>query len=148
MSSSRSFQLMIADVELRVGGNRTAALNLRPAVDFLRRATDSRCPANSIVVLESRSSLSTGAIFYGKREGEAAYSTLPDVVNSFLGTDMLAAMANGNRVACQMSLPEQPRWFQEGAFSRGGWRGLVLVAEGPTVRVPPRKDEAIRLVDR
>lgn len=139
---------MISPVELRVGGSREATFNLRPTVDFLRRTIESGYPANSIVVLESRSSLTTGAIFYGKERGQPRYATLPQVVNSFLGSEILLAMADGKTLACQASRPEKEHFFQEGTVSRGGWRGLILVAEGPTIRIPQRKDEAVKLVDR
>lgn len=139
---------MVAPVELKVGGNGEATHRLRPAVDFLQRTIESSCPANTIVLVESQSSLTTGAISYGNERGESRYATLPDVISTFLGSDMLVAMSDSSNLACRTGQLEKPHFFQDAACYRGGWRGLVLVAEGPTVRIPPRKDEAIKLVDR
>lgn len=125
-----------------------AARRLRPTVDFLLQTIKSSCPANSIVVVESHSCLTTGAIAYGSDEGERRYATLPNIVSSFLGGDVVSAMADGGSFACQGSQPERPNFFLDAACVRGGWRGLILIADGPTVRVPQRKDEAVRLVDR
>lgn len=133
---------------LKVSGSRAAVSSLSPAVDFLRRAADSESPANYIVVLQTPSSLTTGALFYGSDGGRSAYSTLPDIVSSFLGTDLMAAAMQSSAKACATPRVEHRRWFQETAGSRGGWRGLILVAQGPGVRSPPRLAEAIGLVKR
>jgi hypothetical protein len=138
---------VIANVELAVGGNAAATSSLQPAVEFARRASDSGCPANSMIVVQTTSSLTTGALLYGSDGKGPAYSTLPDIIKSFVGTDMLRAMAEGNAQACTPSRPPQERWFQEAACSRGGWRGLLLAAQGPAIRSRPRLAEAIGLVE-
>ncbi|KAF8432362.1 hypothetical protein L210DRAFT_3507542 [Boletus edulis BED1] len=146
--SSQQQSLMQKKIDLRVGGSNSAALNLRHAVDFLSQATDSGCPANSIVVVESTSSLTTGAIVYGKVGEQPAHSTLPNIIDSFLGKEVLSAMQNGHaKACCDDNQPTEGRWFQQRAFARGGWRGLVLLAQGPTIRVPSRMAETRKLVD-
>ncbi|KAF8124435.1 hypothetical protein EV363DRAFT_1299789 [Boletus edulis] len=141
-------KLISKKIDLRVGGSSSAALNLRHAVDFLSQTTDSGCPANSIVVVESTSSLTTGAIVYGKVGEQPAHSTLPNIIDSFLGKEVLSAMQNGHaKACCDGNQPTEGRWFQQRAFARGGWRGLILLAQGPTIRVPNRMAETRKLVD-
>ncbi|KAF8426455.1 hypothetical protein L210DRAFT_3652918 [Boletus edulis BED1] len=146
--SSQQQSLVSKKIDLRVGGSNSAALNLRHAVDFLSQAADSGCPANSIVVVESTSSLTTGAIVYGKVGEQPAHSTLPNIIDSFLGKEVLSAMQHGAaKACCDDNQPTEGRWFQQHAFARGGWRGLILLAQGPTIRVPNRMAETRKLVD-
>lgn len=138
----------VAPFNLKVGGNKEAAAKLQHTATFLRRTIDSGYPANTFLLLETKSSLTTGAMFYGNQEGKPRYSTLPDLVSSFLGGEMLEAMANASATACGGERPQPENFFQHGASSRGGWRGLLVLAEGPTVSVPSRKEEAVNLVER
>ncbi|KAF8425825.1 hypothetical protein L210DRAFT_3509227 [Boletus edulis BED1] len=122
------------------------------ATNFLHsnkaQAADSGCPANSIAVVESASSLTTSAIVYGKVGEQPAQSTLPNIIDSFLGKEALSATQNGTaKACCDDNQPTEGRWFQQRAFARGGWRGLVLLAQGPTIRVPSRMAETRKLVD-
>jgi hypothetical protein len=140
--------LKVASFDLKVGGNRKAAAKLQHHAAFLRRTVESTYPANTFLLLETKSSLTTGAMFYGNEDGKPRYCTLPDLVSSFLGQDMLEAMANASGTACGAERPQPANFFQHGASSRGGWRGLLVLAEGPTVSVPSRKQEAVDLVER
>ena len=139
---------MISDVELRVGGSDTAVSSLRPAVAFVRRAAEHSWPANVIALVHTECNPTTGALFYGDREQDLAYSTLPDLLAAFLGGEMKAAMADGKAKALEMLRPVREHWFQESAASRGGWRALILATGGASIRVPARKDEAIALVEQ
>ena len=131
-----------------MGGSDAATSSLRPAVAFVRRATERGWPANVIALVHTESNPITGGLFYGSREQDAAYSTLPDLLDAFVGGEMKAAMADGNANALQAPRPAREHWFQEGAASRGGWRALILASSGASIRVPARKDEAIALVER
>lgn len=138
---------MLAEVEMSVGGSAEAARRLRPAVEFLHNATRCCCPANTFVIVESSSSLTTGAIAYGREEKQQRYATLPNLVSAFLGGDVISAMSDGSAFARQAKASEKPSFFQGSARVRGGWRGLFLIADGPTVRIPGRKDEVVRMID-
>jgi hypothetical protein len=92
--------LKVASFDLKVGGNRKAAAKLQHHAAFLRRTVESTYPANTFLLLETKSSLTTGAMFYGNEDGKPRYCTLPDLVSSFLGQDMLEAMANASGTAC------------------------------------------------
>jgi hypothetical protein len=76
---------MVSDVDLRVGGSDAAASSLRPTVAFLRRAAEHGWPANVIVLVHTECHPTTGALFYGNREQDSAYSNLPDLLAAFLG---------------------------------------------------------------
>lgn len=144
-------QLLNANITLKVAGNRAATSSLRHVVEFHRQAGVAGSPANTLVVLQTTSSLTTGALFYGndKNRKKPAYSTLPDLVTSFLGDDMMTAMSQSNAKALATPKCNETKYFFEhSAFSRGGWRGLILVTQGPTIRNPPRLNEAIGLVRR
>lgn len=139
-------QFITTDVVLRVGGNKAATFSLQPAADFLRQSTEAGHPANAILVLESDSSLVTGGILYGTKNEERAFATLPGLLEAFVGLDFFREMAKASAEAREADAPAQQRRFPEDASCRGGWRGLFLIAKGPTVRVPARKDEAVELI--
>jgi hypothetical protein len=139
---------MVSDVDLRVGGSDAAASSLRPTVAFLRRAAEHGWPANVIVLVHTECHPTTGALFYGNREQDSAYSNLPDLLAAFLGGEMKAAMADGKAKALEASRPVREHWFQESAASRGGWRALILASGGASIRIPSRKDEVIALVEQ
>lgn len=121
---------------------------MEPAVAFVQQATDGGYPANVIAVVHTEPDPVTGALSYGNRSEGPAYSTLVDILDAFVGGRMKAAMEDGKTKASEAVRPGREHWFQESAVSRGGWRGLILVAGGPAIRVPARKDEAIALVER
>lgn len=99
-----------------------------------------------MIVLQTRSHHTTGALYYGCRDDEALFGTLPDILNACLGGDMKHAMAAGAAHARQTDQQRDEGWFQRGPSARGGWRGVVLVSDGHTVRVPAREEEMVAYV--
>ncbi|KAI9568142.1 hypothetical protein HD554DRAFT_2172540 [Boletus coccyginus] len=140
--------LVVASVGMGVGRAREATSTLLPAAQFVRQSTRCGWPANVAVVLQSRSNPATGALFYGTQSETPAFSTLPLILDAFVGGDVKAAMQDASAKASQGTRLEGGSWFQECASSRGGWRLLVVLGDGPAICVPARKDEAVGLVER
>jgi hypothetical protein len=85
------------------GGTVATTSSLWPTMEFTCRVSDSGCPANSIVVVQTTSSLTTGALLYSSDRKGLVYSTLPDIVTSFVDADMLGMMVEGSVKACMPS---------------------------------------------
>ena len=139
-------QFITMDMVLRVRGNKAATFSLQPAADFLHQSTEAGHLANAILVLESDSSLVTGGILYGTRNEEQVFAMLPGLLEVFVGPDFFREMAKASTEAREADAPAQQRRFPEDASCHGRWRGLFLIAKGPTVHVPARKDEAVKLI--
>ena len=140
-------QFITMDMALRVSGNKAATLSLQPAIGFLCQLIESGHPANSILVMESKSSLVTSGILYGMKNKELAFTTLPGILEAFIRPNFLYEVTKVSTTACKADTPVQWHQFQENTSCCGGWCGLFLVAKGPTVHVPAHKDEAIELIE-
>ena len=135
-------------MELSTAGKPAGLQAVKSATEFVHQADAQGFPANVIIVLQTRSHPTTGALYYGQRDNEALFGTLPDILNACLGGHMRYAMEAGGAHAREADGQHEEGWFRAGPSARGGWRGLVLASDGRTVRVPQREDEIVAFVNQ
>ena len=98
-------QLLIFNVELRMEESDIATSSLSPAIALVQQATEHGLPANVITLIHTESNPITGSLFYGSREQDAVYSTLPDLLDAFVGGETKVVMVDGKAKALQVPRP-------------------------------------------
>ena len=117
------------------------------ATKFLNRSIASDVPANTFIVVDMHSDALTGELRWaaGSRSGEKPTS---GVVTKLLGSRVLESMQLAASIARNSTPPVPKKWYDVSVHSRGGWRGLLLAACGPVMRVDDSFEDVRGLVQR
>jgi len=105
------------------------------AVEFIQRSVQSRAPANTFIVLDTHSDAETGFLQCSGGQRNPKYVMASEVVENFGGVDLPAAMRTAAEQALGAEPPKEVDWYSDSAFSRGGWRGLLLATCSPAMQV-------------
>lgn len=111
-------------------------------LDFIKKSLDQGRPTNLIIVLDTHSDTFTGQLqVAGGLTGINISSTLPELVRNYVGNDTLQEMVNVSQVSRSYDFipeisPGVAPWANITPKVRGGWRVLVMVSCGSSVRIP------------
>jgi hypothetical protein len=111
-------------------------------VDFIQKSMNQGRPANLIMVLDTHSDTFTGQLqTTGGLTGVGTNLTLPDLVRGYVGDDTLHKMMNASAAARSYNpfleiSPGVAPWATITPKARGGWRVMVMVSCGSSVRIP------------
>lgn len=120
---------------MKPNSERKAGASMRKAVEFIQRSTQSELPANVFVVLDTHSDVKSGGLQWGGGATRPKFSPASELVARFCGQEFLGAMKAGADRARSMKPPSGGEWYDDSAFSRGGWRALLLSTCSPAMRV-------------
>ena len=111
-------------------------------LDFIRKSMHQGRPANLIIVLDTHSDTFTGQLqTTGGLTGVSTTLTLPDLVRGYVGDAILQEMIKVSGLARAYNFvpeisPGLRPWADITPKARGGWRVMVMVSCGSSVRVP------------
>jgi hypothetical protein len=117
------------------------------ACRFIDHSVASKVPANVFIVVDTHADTLTGSLQWAG--GVTAVRTAPmsELLAEFCGKAFLDKAKGSAVVAREFQPPENPGWYKDSPFFRGGWRGLLLATCGPAVRIHAGFDDLKRLVD-
>jgi hypothetical protein len=127
---------------MRKGGENVALKLSGPHSEFIRRSTQDGRPANLVVVLDTHSDTFSGQLqTTGGLTGVSTSLTLPDLVRGYVGDSTLQEMMGASSAARSYGSiheisPGVAPWADITPRARGGWRVMVLVSCGSTVKIP------------
>ena len=116
--------------------------NTNTQLDFIRKSTNEGRPSNLIIILDTHSNTFTGQLqVAGGLTGESTTLTLPHLVKSYVVVETLQEMASASQAARSSSLvlevsPGVTPWGNITPKVRGGWRVLIMVSCGSSVKIP------------
>ena len=141
-------QLHLSDLSLKVNGQNAALKRMDAACKFIDHSTASQVPANVFIVVDMHSDTLTGSLQWAG--GVTAVRTAPmsELLAEFCGAAFLDKAKDSAAAARGFQPPENPGWYKDSPFFRGGWRGLLLATCGPAVRIQAGFDDLKSLVDR
>ena len=147
LSTALTFlQLQFSHVDMKKGGANLIVKNSHQHVNFVKKSIADGRPANLIVVLDTHSDTFTGQLqTTGGLTGVGSNLTLPDLVRSYVGDAILQEMMHASGVArsyhsfLEIS-PGVAPWADITPKARGGWRVMVMVSCGSSVRIPMHWD--------
>ncbi|KAI9459612.1 hypothetical protein HD554DRAFT_2176882 [Boletus coccyginus] len=141
--------LCLVKVKLAGNGQKKAQVATTDGIAFIQRSILSDVPANTFVLVDTHSDAVTGELQWS-RGSTGPKNCLPsELIRKFCGDGFLQQM----KVAADKARglpphPPQAGWYDDSAFSRGGWRGLLLSTCAPTMRVPESFQNIRGLVER
>ena len=104
------------------------------ATRFLGRSIASDVPANMFAIINMHSDALMGALCWAAESHSGEKLTSADITK-FLGSWVLENMQLSASIAQNSTPPTMNRWYDALVHSRGGWRGLLLAACRPVMRV-------------
>jgi hypothetical protein len=111
-------------------------------LDFIEKSMCEGRPANLVIVLDTHSDTFSGQLqATGGLTGVSTTLTLPDLVRTYVGDAILQEMRTASAVARSYNIipqisPGVAPWANITPKVRGGWRVMVMVSCGSSVRVP------------
>lgn len=109
-------------------------------LDFIKKSLDGGRPPNLIIVLDTHCDTFSGQLqVAGGLTGQSSTRTLPDLVRTYVGDATLQQMAHVSAIARSYNtIPEISPGVWPAADitpkARGGWRVMVMVSCGSSVR--------------
>jgi hypothetical protein len=127
---------------MRKGGESLTMRHKDQHIDFINKSMCDSRPCNLIVVLDTHSDTFSGQLqATGGLTGVGTFLSLPDLVRGYVGDGTLREMqkasefARGYEVVHEIS-PGVTPWADITPKVRGGWRVMVMVSCGSSVRAP------------
>jgi hypothetical protein len=120
-------------------------------VDFIKKSMSDGRPANVIIVLDTHSDTFSGQLqATGGLTGVSTTLTLPDLVRTYVGDTVLQEMTRASAKARSYNIvhevsPGVVPWADITPKVRGGWRVMVMVSCGSSVRQPVHWDYITQL---
>lgn len=123
---------------------------MKRGIKFLQLSVRSAVPANTFLVIDAHSEPITGELQWGLNDIGASLNDLTSkLVEKFCGKKLLRAMSETSFAAKEIvDESERAGWYDASAFSRGGWRGLLLSTCSPVIRVPKSFQDLRDLVEK
>jgi hypothetical protein len=90
---------------------------------------------NTFIMLNTHSDTETGFLQCSGGQQNPKYVMASKVVESFGGRDLYVVMRTTAEQALGAKLPKENDWYSNSAFSRGGWRGLLIATCLPAMQV-------------
>jgi hypothetical protein len=109
-------------------------------LDFIKRSVNGGRPANLVIVLDTDSDTFSGQLqAMGGLTGVPTTFSLPDLVTSYVGDAVLQRMANASTIARSYNVVPQisPGVVPRADITpkvRGGWRVMLMVSSGSSVK--------------
>lgn len=125
---------------MKKGGEGVVIKHKDSHTDFIKKSISKCRPANLIIVLDTHSDTFSGQLqAAGGLTGVSSTLTLPDLLRSYVGIDVLQEMAKASAFARSYNRiheisPGVVPWADITPKGRGGWRVLVMVSCGSAVR--------------
>jgi hypothetical protein len=127
---------------MRKGGEVLTTKHKDQHVDFINKSMLEGRPCNLIVVLDTHSNTFSGQLqASGGLTGAGTFMSLPDLVLGYVGDVTLKEMQKASEYARRYNLvlevsPGVTPWADITPKVRGGWRVMVMVSCGSSVRAP------------
>jgi hypothetical protein len=125
---------------MKKGGHGIVARHRDSHSKFIKKSLDEGRPANLVIVLDTHSDTFSGHLqATGGLTGPSTTLTLPDLVRSYVGDAVLQAMEEASAIARSYRLvpeisPGVAPWADITPKARGGWRVMVMVSCGSSVK--------------
>lgn len=116
--------------------------------DFIARSIQSNVPANCFIVIDTHADTLNGGLQWAGDATSSQTAPASEVLEEFCGKRFLQEMLNASNAARSFVPPENPSWYEDSPFFRGGWRGLFVASCAPAVRVPNGFRDLKRLVEK
>lgn len=133
---------------LKASGELAAQGKMEGAFKFIERSIALGFPANTFVILDTHAETDTGSLQYGGGKTNPTFAPASEVVSKYCGGTLLKAAKAANLCAETHGPTKNPKWFNDSAYFRGGWRGLLLATCGPAVRTANGLMDVKRMVER
>ncbi|KAF8425811.1 hypothetical protein L210DRAFT_934937 [Boletus edulis BED1] len=104
-------------------------------------------PANTFVILDTHAETDTGNLQYGGK-ANPIFSPASDVIREYCGEKLIKVMQDANISANKRGPAENPKWFHDSVYFRGGWRVLLFATCGPAIRTANGLVDVKRLVEK
>lgn len=140
-------QLHLADLSLKANGQNAALKKMNLASKFIEHSMASKVPANTFIVVDTHADTLTGSLQWAGGVTAVRTAAMSELLVEFCGKAFLAKVKESATAAREFQPPENPGWYKDSPFFRGGWRGLLLATCGPAVRIHAGFDDLKRLVD-
>jgi len=111
-------------------------------VDFINKSMQEGRPCNLIIVLDTHSDTFSGQLqATGGLTSAGTFLTLPDLVLGYVGNGTLDEMQKASKISRGYNMvheisPGVTPWANITPKARGGWRVMVMVSCGSSVRIP------------
>jgi hypothetical protein len=136
---------------MRKGGEGVRGKLMTIHQNFIRKFMNDGRPANIVIVLDTHSDTFSGQLqAAGGLTGVSSTLTLPDLVRTYVGNATLQEMGKASVQARTYNTIHEIRpgvvpWADITPKVRGGWRIMVMVSCGSSVRQPVHWDQITQL---
>jgi hypothetical protein len=136
---------------MKKGGEAIVVKHRDTHTQFIHNSMSQGRPANLVIVLDTHSDAFSGQLqATGGLTGVSTTLTLPDLVRTYVGDNILEEMARASALARSYTgvheiSPGVAPWADITPRVRGGWRVMVMVACGSAVRQPVHWDYITQL---
>jgi hypothetical protein len=127
---------------MKKGGEGAVSKNQDSHSDFIKKSMSEGRPPNLVIVLDTHSDTFSGQLqTTGGLTGVSTTLTLNDLVRGYVGESTLQEMMRVSEIARSYNLiheisPGITPWADISPKVRGGWRVMVMVSCGSSVRIP------------
>jgi hypothetical protein len=124
------------------GAESRTAKHTATHLDFIRKSIQEGRPTNLMIVLDTHSDTFSGQLqASGGLTGVSTTLPLSDLVRSYVGDDTLQEMVRASQVCRSYNFipkisPGVAPWADITPKVRGGWRVMVMVSCGSSVKIP------------
>jgi hypothetical protein len=141
----------MAVLQMKKGAQNHERNKMSGGCDLIVRSIKEKLPANVFIIIDTHSEEHSGMLQHcgGNTPGAAKFATVREIIEGYLGKDFMSAMQNTSDAARNSSDKEVRgnSWYDDRAYTRGGWRGVFLISCGPAVKPSFHYDTLITMVE-
>lgn len=145
----RKLQLFTAVLQMKKGAQTYERNKMEAGCTLITRSIASKVPANVFMVVDTHSQEFTGLLQHSGGNKDGGFAAVDEILAEYLGKAFRAAMQNSSDAARNSAQKEigSSAWYDDTAYTRGGWRGVFLLSCGPAVNATFHFEKLMKMVE-